>query len=96
MKVNLESIRKYFPKLKRFLARIEIDDVILIADKYNLSVDTDKVLECLQNLFVITAFGSIHNRFDIEIPTECVIECLEWLKLQDIDDSLILLDRLKK
>lgn len=94
MKVNLENIRGCFPRLKRFLARIREDEIRLIADKHNLSVDIDKVLECLQNLFVIVAFGETHKRYDIDIPIECIEETVEWLGQQNIGDTTILLDRL--
>ena len=92
--VNLESIREYFPKLKRFIARLRENEIRLIADKHNLSVDIDKVLECLQNLFVIVAFGETHKRYDIDIPIECIGETVEWLGQQNIGDTTILLDRL--
>ena len=91
--VNLESIRECFPKLKRFIARIRENEIRLIADKHNLSVDIDKVLECLQNLFVIVAFGETHKRYDIDIPIECIGETVEWLGQQNIGDTTILLDR---
>ena len=92
--VNLESIREYFPPLKRFIARIREDEIRLIADKYNLSVDTSKVLECLQSLFVIVAFGEIHKRYDIDIPTECIEETVEWLGEQSMKDTDILMIRM--
>ena len=92
--INLEFIRKYFPQLKRFLARIRENEIRLIADKHNLSVDIDKVLECLQNLFVIVAFGETHKRYDIDIPIECIGETVEWLGQQNIKDTDILMMRM--
>ena len=92
--VNLENIRRCFPKLKRFLARIREDEIRLIADKHNLSVDISKVLECLQNLFVIVAFGETHKRYDIDIPIECVEATVEWLGQQNIKDTDILMMRM--
>lgn len=92
--INLEYIRKYFPQLKRFLARIREDEIRLIADKHNLSVDIDKVLECLQSLFVIVAFGETHKRYDIDIPIECIEETVEWLGQQNIGDTDILMMRM--
>ena len=89
--IDLEFIREYFPQLKRFIARIRETEIRLMADKYHLSVDTDKVLECLQSLFVIVAFGKIHNRFDIDIPIECVEETVEWLGQQSKKDTDILM-----
>ena len=92
--INLENIKKYFPQLKRFLARIEINEIRLMADKHHLSVDTDKVLECLQSLFTIVAFGKIHNRYDIDIPIESLEETVEWLGCQSIKDTDILMMRM--
>ena len=94
MKVNLENIRGCFPKLKRFLARIREDEIRLIADKHNLSVDTSKVLECLQNLFVIVAFGEENNKFYIETSIESLEATVEWLGQQNIKDTDILMMRM--
>ena len=92
--INLESIREYFPQLKRFMARIREDEIRLIADKHTLSVDIDKILECFHGLFTIVAFGKIHNRYDIDIPIECVEEAVEWLGCQSIKDTDILMMRM--
>ena len=92
--INLEFIKKYFPQLKRFIARLRIGEIRLMADKHHLSVDTDKVLECFHSLFTIVAFGKIHNRFDIDIPIEYVEEAVEWLGCQSIKDTDILMMRM--
>lgn len=94
MIVNLEPIQKHFPQLKRFIARLRIGEIRLMADKHHLSVDTDKVLECFHSLFTIVAFGKIHNRFDIDIPIEYVEEAVEWLGCQSIKDTDILMMRM--
>lgn len=94
MKVDLGNIRGCFPKLKRFLARIREDEIRLIADKHNLSVDTSKVLECLQSLFVIIAFGETYNKFYIETSIESLEATVRWLGKQNIKDTDILMMRM--
>lgn len=91
--IDLEFIKKYFPQLKKFLFKIGENEIRLMADKYHLSVDTDKVLECFQNLLAIVLFGKNHNRFDIDIPIECVEETVEWLGCQRKKDTDILMMR---
>ena len=93
MKVDLGNIRGCFPKLKRFLARIREDEIILIADKHNLSVDTSKVLECLQSLFVIVSFGEENNKFYIETSIESLEATVEWLGCLRKKDTDILMMR---
>ena len=91
--IDLEFIKKYFPQLKKFLFKIGENEIRLMADKYHLSVDTDKVLECFQNLLAIVLFGKNHNRFDIDIPIECVEETVEWLGCLRKKDTDILMMR---
>lgn len=94
MKVNLENIKTYFPQLKRFIARIREDEIRLIADKHNLSVDTNRVLDCLQSIFVIVAFGEANNKFYIETSTESLEDTVEWLGCQNFLDTDILMKRM--
>lgn len=91
--VNLEFIKKYFPQLKKFLFKIGENEIRLMVDKYHLSVDIDKVLECFQSLFAVVLFGENHNKFDIEIPIEYVEETVEWLGCQNRMDTDILMIR---
>ena len=92
--VNLESIREYFPKLKRFIARLREEEIELLSEKNKVEVDANDVLECLSNCWVIVAFGEMHNRYDIDIPIEYVEATVEWLAVQDKADTNILLDKL--
>ena len=92
--VNLESIREYFPKLKRFIARLRIEEIDLLSEKNEVEVDANEVFECLSNCWVIVAFGEMHNRFDIDIPTEYVEATVKWLGAQDKADTDILLNKL--
>lgn len=94
MKVNLENIKKYFPQLKRFIARLREEEIRLIADKHNLSVDTNKVLDCLQSIFVIVAFGKENNKFYIETSIESLEDTVEWLGCQNKKDTDILMMRM--
>lgn len=92
--VNLEFIKKYFPQLKRFIARLREEEIELLSEKNKVEVDANDVLECLSNCWVIVAFGEMHNRYDIDIPIEYVEATVEWLAVQDKADTNILLDKL--
>ena len=92
--INLEFIKKYFPQLKRFIARLRKNEIELIKDKRKVNVNTDLVMECVSNIWTIVAFGEAHNKFDIEISNESLEEMVEWLGCQNIKDTTILLDRL--
>ena len=92
--INLESIREYFPKLKRFIARLRENEIDLLSEKNKVDVDANDILECLSNCWVIVAFGEMHNRFDIDIPIEYVKTTVEWLAVQNKADTDILLNKL--
>ncbi len=92
--INLESIREYFSKLKRFIARLRKEEIELIKDKRNINVNTDLVIECVSNIWIIVAFGEAHNKFDIEISIESLEEMIEWLGCQNIKDTDILMIRM--
>ena len=92
--INLESIREYFPKLKRFIARLRKEEIELIKDKRNVNVNTDLVMECASNIWTIVAFGEAHNKFDIEISIESLEEMIEWLGCQNIKDTDISMMRM--
>ena len=92
--INLESIREYFPKLKRFIARLRKEEIELLSEKNKVEVDANDILECLSNCWVIVAFGEMHNRFDIDIPIEYVKTTVEWLAVQNKADTDILLNKL--
>lgn len=92
--INLESIRKHFPQLKRFIARLRKEEIELIKDKRKLSVNTDLVMEGMSNIWTIVAFGEANNRFDIEVSIESLEEMIEWLGCQNIKDTDILMMRM--
>ena len=92
--VNLESIREYFPPLKRFIARLREEEIELIKDKRKVNVNTDLVMECVSNIWTIVAFGEAINKFDIEISIESLEEMVEWLGCQNIKDTDILMMRM--
>ena len=92
--INLESIREYFPKLKRFIARLRENEIELIKDKRNVNVNTDLVIECVSNIWTIVAFGEAINKFDIEISIESLEDMVEWLGCQNIKDTDILMMRM--
>ena len=92
--INLESIREYFPTLKRFIARLREEEIELLSEKNKVEVNANEVFECLSNCWVIVAFGEMHNHFDIDIPTEYVEATVEWLGAQDKADTDILLNKL--
>lgn len=92
--VNLESIREYFPPLKRFIARLREEEIELIKDKRKVNVNTDLVMECVSNIWTIVAFGEASNRFDIDISIEALEEMIEWLGCQNIKDTDILMMRM--
>ena len=92
--VNLESIREYFPQLKRFIARLRENEIELIKDKRNVNVNTDLVIECVSNIWTIVAFGEAINKFDIEISIESLEDMVEWLGCQNIKDTDILMMRM--
>ena len=91
--INLESIREYFPKLKRFIARLREEEIELIKDKRKVNVNTDLVMECISNIWTIVAFGEAINKFDIDISIEALEEMIEWLGCQNIKDTDILMMR---
>ena len=92
--INLESIREYFPKLKRFISRLREEEIELIKDKRKVNVNTDLVMECISNIWTIVAFGEAINKFDIEISIESLEEMVEWLGCQSIKDTDILMIRM--
>ena len=92
--INLESIREYFPPLKRFIARLREEEIELIKDKRKVNVNTDLVMECVSNIWTIVAFGEAINKFDIEISIESLEEMVEWLGCQNIKDTDILMMRM--
>ena len=92
--VNLESIREYFPKLKRFIARVRENEIELIKDKRNVNVNTNLVMECMSNIWTIVAFGEAINKFDIEISIESIEEIVEWLGYQNERDTDMLMTRM--
>ena len=94
MIVNLEPIQKYFPKLKRFIARLRENEIELIKDKRKVNVNTNLVMECMSNIWTIVAFGEAINKFDIEISIESLEDMVEWLGCQNIKDTDILMIRM--
>lgn len=92
--VNLESIREYFPPLKRFIARLREEEIELIKDKRKLNVNTDLVMECVDSIWTIVAFGEAINKFDIEISIESLEDMIEWLGCQNVKDTDILMMRM--
>lgn len=92
--VNLESIREYFPPLKRFIARLREEEIELIKDKRKLNVNTDLVMECVDRIWIIVAFGEVSNNFDIETSIESLEEMIEWLGCQNKKDTDILMMRM--
>lgn len=92
--VNLESIREYFPPLKRFIARLRENEIELIKDKRNVNVNADLVMECVSNIWTIVAFGEAINKFDIDVSIESLEEMIEWLGCQNIKDTDILMIRM--
>ena len=92
--VNLESIREYFPSLKRFIARLREEEIELLSEKNKVDVNTNEVFECLSECWVIVAFGEMRNRFDVNIPIEYVKATVKWLGVQDKADTDILLNKL--
>ena len=92
--INLESIREYFPTLKRFIARLRKEEIELLSEKNKVEVNANEVFECLSECWVIVAFGEMHNHFDIDIPTEYVEATVKWLGAQDKADTDILLNKL--
>ena len=92
--VNLESIREYFPPLKRFIARLREEEIELIKDKRKLNVNTDLVMECVDSIWIIVAFGEASNTFDIETSIESLEEMIEWLGCQNKKDTDILMMRM--
>ena len=92
--VNLESIREYFPPLKRFIARLREEEIELIKDKRKVNVNTDLVMECVDSIWIIVAFGEASNTFDIETSIESLEEMIEWLGCQNKKDTDILMMRM--
>ena len=94
MLINLESIKEYFPSLKRFISRITEEEIELIKDKRKVNVNTNLVMECMSNIWTIVAFGEAINKFDIEISIESLEDMVEWLGCQNIKDTDILMMRM--
>ena len=94
MLINLESIKEYFPSLKRFISRITEEEIDLLSEKNKVRVDANEVYECLSNCWVIVAFGEAINKFDIEISIESLEDMAEWLGCQNIKDTDILMMRM--
>ena len=92
--VNLESIREYFPQLKRFISRIREEEIELIKDERRINVNTNLVMECMSNIWTIVAFGEAINKFDIEISIESIEEIVEWLGYQNERDTDMLMTRM--
>ena len=92
--INLESIREYFPQLKRFISRIREEEIELIKDERRINVNTNLVMECLSNIWTIVAFGEAINKFDIDVSIESLEEMIEWLGCQNIKDTDILMIRM--
>ena len=92
--VNLESIREYFPQLKRFISRIREEEIELIKDERRINVNTNLVMECMSNIWTIVAFGEAINKFDIEISIESLEDTVEWLGYQNERDTDMLMTRM--
>ena len=92
--INLESIREYFPQLKRFISRIREEEIELIKDERRINVNTNLVMECMSNIWTIVAFGEAINKFDIEISIESIEEIVEWLGYQNERDTDMLMMRM--
>ena len=92
--INLESIREYFPQLKRFVSRIREEEIELIKDERRINVNTNLVMECMSNIWTIVAFGEAINKFDIEISIESLEEIVEWLGYQNERDTDMLMMRM--
>ena len=92
--INLESIREYFPQLKRFISRIREEEIELIKDERRINVNTNLVMECMSNIWTIVAFGEAINKFDIEISIESLEEIVEWLGYQNERDTDMLMMRM--
>ena len=85
--INLESIREYFPQLKRFISRIREEEIELIKDERRINVNTNLVMECMSNIWTLVAFGEAINKFDIVISIESLEEIVEWLGYQNERDT---------
>ena len=92
--INLESIREYFPQLKRFISGIREEEIELIKDERRINVNTNLVMECMSNIWTIVAFGEAINKFDIEISIESIEEIVEWLGYQNERDTDMLMMRM--
>ena len=92
--INLESIREYFPQLKRFISRIREEEIELIKDERRINVNTNLVMECMSNIWTIVAFGEAINKFDIEISIKSLEEIVEWLGYQNERDTDMLMMRM--
>ena len=92
--VNLESIKKYFPPLKRFIARLREEEVNLLSEKNEIDVNANEVLEGFSRIWQIVAFGENINKYNIEISIENIEAIDKWLGVQRLKDTDILLNKL--
>ena len=92
--VNLESIKKYFPPLKRFIARLREEEVNLLSEKNEIDVNANEVLEGFSRIWQIVAFGENINKYNIEISIENIEAIDKWLGVQRLKDTDILLSKL--
>ena len=92
--VNLESIREYFPPLKRFIARLREEEVNLLSEKNEIDVNANEVLEGFSRIWQIVAFGENINKYNIEISIENIEAIDKWLGVQRLKDTDILLSKL--
>ena len=92
--VNLESIRGYFPPLKRFIARLREEEVNLLSEKNEIDVNANEVLEGFSRIWQIVAFGENINKYNIEISIENIEAIDKWLGVQRLKDTDILLNKL--
>ena len=92
--VNLESIREYFPPLKRFIARLREEEVNLLSEKNEIDVNANEVLEGFSRIWQIVAFGENINKYNIEISIENIEAIDKWLGVQRLKDTDILLNKL--
>ena len=92
--VNLESIKRYFPPLKRFIARLREEEVNLLSEKNEIDVNANEVLEGFSRIWQIVAFGENINKYNIEISIENIEAIDKWLGVQRLKDTDILLNKL--
>ena len=92
--VNLESIKRYFPPLKRFIARLREEEVNLLSEKNEIDVNANEVLEGFSRIWQIVAFGENINKYNIEISIENIEAIDHWLGVQRLTATDILLNKL--